>query len=106
MNLGITVLYAVGGLFVLCTFALFQTFQGEAVVADIADTITDVDFNSPLDNNNTYNLGTPFLIEYDNNTGNLLKVPTMIMKLVSLGLEYSMGHGTPIQELLVQTFVV
>src|SRR5918999_5712945 len=34
------------------------------------------------------------------------KVPTMILKLVSLDLEYSMGRGTSIMELLVRTFVV
>ena len=72
MNCRITVVYAVGGIFVLFTVTLSQILQGEASVVDTADTIRDVDFNSPLDNNNnnnTYNLGTPFLVQYDNNTG-------------------------------------
>jgi hypothetical protein len=47
--------------FVLYTIALSQT---QAVAA--ANTIKDVDFNSPFDN--TYDLGQPFLVEYDNTT--------------------------------------
>jgi hypothetical protein len=35
-------------------------------VATSANTIRDVDFNSPFDN--TYDLGNPFLVEYDNTT--------------------------------------
>lgn len=31
------------------------------------DTIEDINFNSPF--NNTFDLGTPFLVEYDNTTG-------------------------------------
>jgi hypothetical protein len=55
-------------LFVLCTITLLQMQGGEGV-ANAVDTIRDVDFNSPLDNNNTYDLGEPFLVEYDNTTG-------------------------------------
>jgi hypothetical protein len=43
-----------GSLFVLCTIALSQMEVG---VASAANTIRDVDFNSPFDNN-TYDLGT------------------------------------------------
>src|SRR5919107_2043479 len=57
-------LAAGGSLFVLCTMALSQMEGG---VATAANTIRDVDFNSPLDNN-TYNFGEPFLVEYDNTT--------------------------------------
>ncbi|MDQ3853953.1 MAG: hypothetical protein M3299_14095 [Thermoproteota archaeon] len=50
-------------LFVLCTIALPQMQGG---VVDAANTIRDVNFNSPL--NNTYDLGNPYLVEYDNTT--------------------------------------
>jgi hypothetical protein len=49
-------------IFVLYTIALSQI---PAVVAS-TNTIRDVDFNSPL--NNTYDLGNPFLVEFDNTT--------------------------------------
>jgi hypothetical protein len=39
--------------------------QGGGIV-DAANTIRDVDFNSPL--NNTYDLGKPLLVEYHNTT--------------------------------------
>jgi hypothetical protein len=52
-------------LFVLCTIALSSQLQAIATTA--ANTIRDVDFNSPLDNN-AYDLGNPFLVEYDNTT--------------------------------------
>src|SRR5215213_7334158 len=50
-------------LFVLYTIALSTQMQ---TVATAANTIRDVDFNSPFDN--TFNLGDPFLVEYDNTT--------------------------------------
>jgi hypothetical protein len=50
-------------IFVLYTIALSPQIQA---VAASANTVRDVDFNSPL--NNTYDLGTPFLVEYDNTT--------------------------------------
>src|SRR5215211_5538454 len=50
-------------LFVLYTIALSTQMQ---TVATAANTIRDVDFNSPFDN--TLNLGSPFLVEYDNTT--------------------------------------
>src|SRR5215218_2696713 len=50
-------------LFVLYTIALSTQMQ---TVATAANTIRDVDFNSPFDN--TLNLGNPFLVEYDNTT--------------------------------------
>jgi hypothetical protein len=60
-----TALLVVGvSLFVLCTVTLSQMEGGG--VASAANTIRDVDFNSPL--NNTYDLGEPFLVEYDNTT--------------------------------------
>jgi hypothetical protein len=60
-----TALLVVGvSLFVLCTVTLSQMEGGG--VATAANTIRDVDFNSPL--NNTYDLGEPFLVEYDNTT--------------------------------------
>jgi hypothetical protein len=49
-------------IFILYTIALSQI---PAVVAS-TNTISDVDFNSPL--NNTYDLGNPFLVEFDNTT--------------------------------------
>ena len=48
----------------LSTIALSQMEGG---FASTANTIRDVDFNSPFDNN-TYDLGKPFLVEYDNTT--------------------------------------
>jgi plastocyanin len=51
-------------LFVLLYTIVLPT-QMQAVVA-AANTIRDVDFNSPF--NNTFNLGNPFLVEYDNTT--------------------------------------
>jgi hypothetical protein len=53
---------AVGTLFVLSTVALSQM----QAASDEANTIRDVDFNSPFDD--TYDLGEPFLVEYDNTT--------------------------------------
>ena len=50
-------------LFVLYTIALSTQMQ---TVATAANTIRDVDFNAPFDN--TLNLGSPFLVEYDNTT--------------------------------------
>ena len=50
-------------LFVFYTIALSTPMQA---VATGANTIRDVDFNSPFDN--TFNLGNPFLVEYDNTT--------------------------------------
>jgi hypothetical protein len=49
-------------LFVLCTIALSQVHP----VAATGNTIKDLDFHSPFDN--TYDLGKPFLVEYDNTT--------------------------------------
>src|ERR671920_1580990 len=57
------VLLVGGSLFVLCTIALSPM----QAVASAANTIRDIDFNSPFDNN-TYDLGKPFLVEYDNTT--------------------------------------
>src|SRR5215217_7046790 len=53
-------------LFFLFTIVLSTEMQ--ATVATAADTIRDVvvNFNSPF--NNTYDLGNPFLVEYDNTT--------------------------------------
>ncbi|MDQ3835872.1 MAG: hypothetical protein M3270_02910 [Thermoproteota archaeon] len=53
----------IASFFVLCTIAISSQMQG---VVDAANTIRDVNFNSPL--NNTYDLGNPFLVEYDNTT--------------------------------------
>jgi plastocyanin len=51
-------------LFVLYTIALSTQMQA---IATAANTIRDVvDFNSPFDN--TYDLGSPFFVEYDNTT--------------------------------------
>jgi hypothetical protein len=51
-------------LFVLLyTIALSTQMQA---VATAANTISDVNFNSPFDN--TFNLGNPFFVEYDNTT--------------------------------------
>jgi plastocyanin len=51
-------------LFVLYTIALSTQMQA---IATAANTIRDVvDFNSPF--NNTYDLGSPFFVEYDNTT--------------------------------------
>jgi hypothetical protein len=49
-------------IFVLYTIALSQI----PAVAASTNTIRNVDFNSPL--NNTYDLGNPFLVEFDNTT--------------------------------------
>jgi hypothetical protein len=54
----------IASLFIICTIAISQTQGGG--VASAANTIRDVNFNSPL--NNTYDLGNPFLVEYDNTT--------------------------------------
>src|SRR5215211_3494455 len=64
MNIRIFLLGA--SLFVLCTIA--SSTQMQATVATEANTIRGVvvDFNSPFDN--TFNLGKPFLVEYDNTT--------------------------------------
>jgi hypothetical protein len=35
-------------------------------LTEVANTVNDIDFSSPL--NNTYNLGKPFLVQYDNTT--------------------------------------
>src|SRR5919108_2595224 len=50
-------------LFVLYRIALSTQMQA---VATAANTISDVNFNSPFDN--TFNLGKPFFVEYDNTT--------------------------------------
>src|SRR5215217_8599405 len=55
-------LLLIASLFVLYTIALSQM----QAVATTTNTIRDVDFNSPFDN--TFNLGKPFLVEYDNTT--------------------------------------
>jgi len=47
-------------------FVQLRYLKNEGVV-DAANTIRDVDFNSPFENN-TYDLGKPFLVEYDNTT--------------------------------------
>ena len=53
-------------IFVLYTITLSPQMQ--QAVATSANTIRDVDFNSPFDNNTTYDLGRPFIVEYDNTT--------------------------------------
>ena len=50
-------------LFVFYTIALSTPLQAVATQQTL---IRDVDFNSPFDN--TFNLGNPFLVEYDNTT--------------------------------------
>src|SRR5262245_23955575 len=50
-------------LFILYTIVLSTQMQA---IAAAANTIKDVDFNSPFDN--TFNLGKPFVVEYDNTT--------------------------------------
>ena len=50
-------------LFVLYTIVLPTQMQA---IATEANTIRDIDFNSPFDN--TYDLGNPFFVEYDNTT--------------------------------------
>ena len=66
-------------LLVLCAIMLSQ-MQG---VVDAANTIRDVDFNSPFENN-TYDLGKPFLVEYDNTTSVVSPgILTISLKLVS-----------------------
>jgi hypothetical protein len=59
--MGNSILLVGESLFVFYTIALSQV---QAVAA--ANTIKDVDFSSPFDN--TYDLGKPFLVEYDNTT--------------------------------------
>jgi hypothetical protein len=66
MNNRIILLVVGVSLFVLCTILALSQTQGRGV-ASAANTIRDVDFNSPFDNN-TYDLGEPFLVEYDNTT--------------------------------------
>jgi hypothetical protein len=61
MSNGIPLLGA--SLFVLYTIVLFTQTQANATAAN---TIIDIDFNSPF--NNTYDLGNPFFVEYDNTT--------------------------------------
>ena len=77
-----------GSLFVLCTIVLSPM----QAVASAANTIRDVDFNSPFDNN-TYDLGKPFLVEYDNTT-NLLppRNPNYVFEAVFSG--YGILNGT------------
>ncbi len=54
----------VASLFVISTITIsLQTGRG---VASAENTIRDINFNSPL--NNTFDLGNPFLVEYDNTT--------------------------------------
>lgn len=68
----------VGTLLVLSTVALSQM----QAASDAANTIRDVDFNSPFDD--TYDLGKPFLVEYDNTTSVVSpRILTMSLKLVS-----------------------
>ena len=64
MNIRIFLLGA--SLFVLCTIA--SSTEMQTTVATEANTIRGVvvNFNSPFDN--TFNLGNPFLVEYDNTT--------------------------------------
>jgi plastocyanin len=61
MSNGILLLGA--SLFVLYTIVLFTQTQATATAAN---TIIGIDFNSPF--NNTYELGNPFFVEYDNTT--------------------------------------
>jgi hypothetical protein len=51
-------------IFVLYAIALSPQMQAAATAAN---TIRDVDFNSPFEGN-TYDLGRPFLVEFDNTT--------------------------------------
>jgi hypothetical protein len=53
---------AVGTLFVLSNITLSQM----QAASDAANTIRDLDFNSPTDD--TSGLSKPFLVEYDNTT--------------------------------------
>jgi hypothetical protein len=62
-------------------------------VVDAANTIRDVDFNSPF--NNIYDLENPFLVEFNNNT-TTPRTLTMILKLFSLDMEYLMAQDTQI----------
>jgi plastocyanin len=58
------ILFLLGAsLFVLYTIVLSTQMQA---IATTVNTSRDVDFNSPF--NNTYDLGNPFLVEYDNTT--------------------------------------
>jgi hypothetical protein len=75
-------------IFLLYTITLSPQIQ--AVVAS-ANTITDVDFNSPFDN--TYDLGEPFLVEYDNTTSLLPpRNPNYVFEAVFSG--YGIINGT------------
>src|SRR5918993_677905 len=77
-----------GSLFVLCTIVLSPM----QAVASAANTIKDVDFNSPFDNN-TYDLGKPFLVEYDNTTSLLPpRNPNYVFEAVFSG--YGMINDT------------
>ena len=61
-------------------------------VASAANTIRDVNFNSPFDNN-TYDLGKPFLVEYDNTTTLLPpRNPNYVFEAVFSG--YGILNGT------------
>jgi len=60
-------------------------------VASASNTIRDVDFNSPFDNN-TYDLGKPFLVEYDNTTSLLPRNPNYVFEAVFSG--YRILNGT------------
>jgi hypothetical protein len=75
-------------LLVLCAITLSQ-MQG---VVDAANTIRDVDFNSPFENN-TYDLGKPFLVEHDNTTSLLPpRNPNYVFEAAFLG--YGMINDT------------
>jgi hypothetical protein len=62
MNNRIQLLVLIGAS--LCTIA-FSHMEGGFATA--ANTIRDIDFSSPFDNS-SYDLGNPFLVEYDNTT--------------------------------------
>jgi hypothetical protein len=63
--MSIRIFFLGASLFFLFTIVLSTEMQ--ATVATAANTIRDVvDFNSPFDN--TYDLGSPFFVEYDNTT--------------------------------------
>ena len=77
-----------GSLFILCTIVLSPM----QAVASAANTIRDVNFNSPFDNN-TYDLGKPFLVEYDNTTTLLPpRNPNYVFEAVFSG--YGILNGT------------
>jgi plastocyanin len=75
-------------LFVLYTIALSTQMQA---IATAANTIRDVDFNSPFDN--TLNLGSPFLVEYDNTTS-LQPPPNPIYDFNAVFSGYGIINGT------------